>query len=265
MKEVPVLESMGIDPENDRFPRSLVIVWILTFGTLAAAFPFYSFVVFGLGLDRGVVADVFQTQIAICYWLGPLAPFLPLKGLESWSFMRKVHWVVVPYLISSILTHLVWEGLWVFLHEPISAGREQMWAYTWWAYIDGGDLRYYNPTLDFVMFETLSLINGVVGSIGLYLLFKTRYESLLGILMVFTVGVVETALTWYYYGTEALNGFANVNPTFLDLGIKFILLNAPWLVFPWFVFYWCYRLVKFQMRETEEPRIPARPDPLAGT
>jgi hypothetical protein len=249
MTNVSVLEFMGIEPDNEPFPRSLIVVWALTFGTLALAFPFYSFVVFGLGMDRGVVADVFQTQIAICYWLGPLAPLLPLKALKHWSPLRRIHWVVIPYLISSLLTHLVWEGLWVFLHEAISEGRNEMWAYTWWAYIDGGDLRYYKPGIDFVMFETLSLLNGVVGTIGLVLLFRSKFQNLLGTLMVFTVGVVETALTWYYYGTEAMNGFANVNPTFMDLGVKFIILNSPWLVFPWFVFYWCYRLIQLQMRD----------------
>ena len=35
----------------------------------------------------------------------------------------------------------------------------------------------------------------------------------------------------------------------VDLGIKFIILNSPWLVFPWFVFYWCYRLIQLQMRD----------------
>ena len=48
-----------------------------------------------------------------------------------------------------------------------------------------------------------------------------------------------------------MNGFANVNPTFLDLGIKFIILNSPWLVFPWFVFYWCYRVIQLQMRNLD--------------
>ena len=250
LRQPPTLfDSLGITEQTAKVPRDLKLLWLLTYGSLIAAFPVYTAMVFVLDLDRLQVANVMSTQVAICYWLGPFAALLPLRGLQSWSRTRRLHMVVVPYLISSILTHLTWEGAWVALHGPISSARDAAWAYPWWGYIDGGDLRYYEPTASFLTLEILSVINGIVGSIGLYLLFKSRFQHPLGTLMVMTVAIVETVLTWYYFGTEILSGFENVNLTFMDLGIKFIILNSPWLVLPWFVLAWGYRALRVQLAQ----------------
>ncbi|MCH9733221.1 MAG: hypothetical protein K0U78_01485 [Actinomycetia bacterium] len=248
---------LGINSAEDRVPRDLKIAWAVAFGGLVAAFPVYTYLVFALGMDRGLVADILALQVAICYWLGPLAALLPLRGLRRWTLMRRIHMVVVPYLIASVLTHFIWEGLWVLLHESISASRSAAWAYPWWGYIDGGDFRYYNPTTDFLSLEVLSVINGVIGAVGLFLLFRSQFQRPLGTMMVMTVAVVETVLTWYYYLTEILSGFANVNPTFMDLGVKFIFLNAPWLVFPWFVLYWGYHILRVQFAPLASEPVPA--------
>jgi hypothetical protein len=234
-------------------PRALKAAWLLTFGSLAVAFPVYTYLVFGLEMDRDRVADVMAVQVAFCYWLGPAAAFLPLPGLRSWSHAQRLHFVVVPYLIATVLTHFIWEGLWVLFHESISDSRNAAWAYSWWAYIDGGDLRYFHPTDSFLMLEVLSVINGTVGLIGLVLLLRSKFQSLLGTLLVMSVAVIETALTWYYFGTEILGGFENVEPTFMDLGVKFIFLNAPWLVFPWLVLVWGYRTLRVQIGESRQP------------
>ncbi|GAC1637419.1 MAG: hypothetical protein NVS4B6_06810 [Mycobacterium sp.] len=251
MRQPTVLCYLGINERTARVPRDLKIMWLLTFGSLAAAFPVYTFLVFGLDIDRRLVANIMTTQVAFSYWLGFLAALLPLKGLRQWSRMRRIHMVVVPYLLCSVLTHLIWEGLWVALHKPISASRDAAWAYSWWGYIDGGDMRYFNPTTNFLAIEILSVINGVIGAVGLFLLFRSKFQNPLGTLMVMTVAVVETVLTYYYFGTEILNGFDNVNMTFMDLGVKFIFLNAPWLVLPWFVLYWGYRILHVELAQPE--------------
>lgn len=257
MRPQSVYDYLGIDAERKRLPRDLKVAWTLTFGALVAAFPVYTYLVFGLGLDRGLVADVMAAQVAVCYWLGPAASLLPLKGVERWSRMRRIHMLVVPYLIASVLTHLVWESLWVLLHSPISASRNAAWAYPWWGYIDGGDLRYVNPTDSFLAIEVLSVINGAMGAAGLFLLFSSKFQRPLGTLLVMAVAVVETVLTWYYFLTEILSGFENVNPTFMDLGVKFIFLNAPWLVFPWFVLYWGYHVLRIQLAQSTVEATPA--------
>lgn len=118
-------------------------------------------------------------------------------------------------------------------------------------------MRYYNPTTDFLSIEVLSVINGVIGAVGLVLLFRSKFQRPLGTMMVMAVAVAETVLTWYYYLTEILTGFENVNPTFMDLGVKFIFLNAPWLVFPWFVLYWGYQILQVQFAPLAFEPVPA--------
>lgn len=95
------------------------------------------------------------------------------------------------------------------------------------------------------MIEMLSVTNGLIGITGLILLWRSRFRHLLGTLMCMSTAVTHTVLTWYYYGTEILTGFESVNTaSFIDLWVKFILLNGPWLVFPWLVLYWGYRLLQ---------------------
>lgn len=103
----------------------------------------------------------------------------------------------------------------------------------------------------------LSVINGVIGVVGLVLLFRSKFQRPLGTMMVMAVAVVETVLNWYYYLTEILTGFENVNPTFMDLGVKFIFLNAPWLVFPWLVLYWGYHILRVQFAPLVSDSVPA--------
>ncbi len=204
MQQQSVYAYLGMNSAEDRVPRDLKIAWSIVFGGLVAAFPVYTFLVFATGMDRGLMADILAIQVSICYWLGPLSALLPLRGLRHWTPMRRIHMVVVPYLIASVFTHLIWEGLWVLLHESISVSWNAAWAYPWWGYIDGGDLRYYNPTTDFLSIEVLSVINGVIGAVGLVLLFRSKFQRPLGTMMVMAVAIVETVLTWYYYLTEIL-------------------------------------------------------------
>jgi len=247
MASQTVHEALGIDPA-EAAPRDLVTTWVICFGALVLAFPVYSYLVFGAGLDRGAIANALATQVTICYWLGISAAFLPLPGLKGWSRLRRIQGVCLTFMWVSYLTHLSWELGWLFLHERIAESRDELWAYTWWAYIDGGDLRYYRPALNFIMMEVLSVINGTIGLTGLWLLFRSRFEDYRGTLMCLSTAVTHTVLTWYYYGTEILSGFENVNThSFFDLWIKFIFLNGPWLVFPWLVVYWATRLLRIQL------------------
>lgn len=231
-----------------KYPASVKLIWLLCFGSLILAFPLYSYLVFGAGHDRRETADIFAIHVTLAYWIGFLAPLLPLPGLQSWSRFRKLQAICVTFLLVSYCTHLSWELLWLIFHQAIADARDQMWAYAWWAYIDGGDMRYYQPQTSFLMIETLSVCNGIIGMSGLALLWRSHYHSLAGTLLCMSTAVTHTVLTWYYYGTEILGGFPHVNTAgFIDLWIKFILLNGPWLVFPWLVLAWGYRMLN--MRE----------------
>jgi hypothetical protein len=37
----------------------------------------------------------------------------------------------------------------------------------------------------------------------------------------------------------------------MDLGVKFIFLNSPWLVLPWFVLVWGYRTLRVQLAQPD--------------
>lgn len=237
---------------HSTIPVSLKVVWVITFGSLVVGFPLYSFLAFGAGFDRDALADLFATHAALAYWAGMGAAFLPLPGLKHWSAAERIKYVCLAFMLASYLTHVSWELLWLLLHEAIAGAKDAMWAYPWWAYIDGGDIRYYQPEPGFLMLEILSVINGCIGLTGLYLLRRSAFGSLPGILLCMSTAVTHTVLTWYYYGTEMLTGFASVNTaSFNDLWIKFILLNGPWLVFPWLVLYWCYTLLQQRIQAGE--------------
>ena len=237
---------------NTKIPRDLKLVWIISFGSLALAFPVYSYLVFSLGFDRDVLADIFAIHVTLAYWTGMGAAALPLAGLKAWSKAERLKFVCLAFMLVSYLTHLSWELLWLIFHEAISNSRNEIWAYAWWAYIDGGDIRYYNPESNFLMIEILSVINGAIGLTGLYLLFKSEFKNILGILVSMSTAVTHTVLTWYYYGTEMLTGFESVNTSsFNDLWVKFIFLNGPWLVFPWLVLFWGYTLIQKKFGEFE--------------
>ena len=223
-------------------------IWIVTFGSLIISFPVYSVAAFSLEFDRKAVADVFALHITISYWLGIFAALLRLPSLEDWSRFKRIQTVCLTFMIASYATHLSWELVWVFLHERISQAKDSMWAYVWWAYIDGGDNRYYNPEANFLMIEILSVINGTIGLTGLYFLKRSRYRDFRGTLLCMSTAVTHTVLTWYYYGTEVLTGFESVNiNSFMDLWVKFIFLNGPWLILPWFVLYWGVQLLQKQL------------------
>ena len=233
-------------------PTDLWLMWFLCFGGLVIAFPLYSYLVFGMNHDRAETANLFSIQVTLAYWLGILAPFLPLPKLRSWTTFQRLQAVCLTFMIVSYSTHLSWELAWLILHEDIASANNEMWAYTWWAYIDGGDIRYYNPESNFLMIEVLSVINGSIGVTGLILLWRSKFQNPLGTLLCMSTAVTHTVLTWYYYGTEILTGFESVNTeSFVDLWVKFIFLNGPWLVFPWLVLIWGYQLMKKQFTNSE--------------
>ncbi|MDC9017240.1 hypothetical protein [Mycobacterium marinum] len=227
--------------------RGLRVTWIAAFGSLVLGFPLYTYLVFHGHRDRGLMADLLAVQATLAYFVGIFAAFLPIPSLRCWTRFERLQAVVLPFVICSYITHLTWELGWLILHKPIAGARSSAWAYPWWAYIDGGDLRYLNPDPHFLMIEVLSVINACVGVTGLVLLKRSQFTDYRGTLLVMSTAVTHTVLTWYYYGSEILGGLTAVNTSsFLDLGVKFILLNAPWLIAPWLVLAWGYQTLKRQ-------------------
>ncbi len=228
-------------PRYDAAPsqthRDLWLARALTLGPVALGLPAATAAVFLLGVDRTRAADVF----AVIYSVGLMAAFTtafwPLPSVRRWSRARRVESASLVFMIVSYTTHLTWELGWLVLHDAIQRSREAAWAYPWWAYIDGGDARYAHAGPTLLAMEFLSVVNGLLGTLGLVLWRRRRDRR--GVLLCMATAVVHLYSTSLYFGSELLAGLPNVNTaSALDTWIKFGLANAPWLVFPWLVLAW---------------------------
>jgi len=232
-----------------------VDLWIvrgLTLGPVVLAFPVATAAVFAFGADRDGTADLLSVVYSFGLFSGFTTSLWPLPSLRGWSRFERIQSLAILFMIVSYVTHLSWELIWLVFHSAIQAARDAAWAYPWWAYIDGGDLRYAQATPTLVMMETLSVINGLVGVTGLYLWFRSGRTDRRGVLLCMATAVVHLYSASLYFGSEILDGLPNVDTSsFLDTWVKFGLANAPWIVFPWFVLYWGSRLV---LGRTAEPR-----------
>jgi len=215
---------------------------VLTLVPVALAFPLGAAAVFAFGADRDRTADL----LAVVYSVGLFAAFTtslwPLPSLRRWSRFERIQSLCILFMVVSYLTHLSWELGWLLLHESIRAARDAAWAYPWWAYIDGGDLRYAAGPPTLVAMEILSVANGVIGVVGLTLWHRSHHTDRRGVLLCMATAVVHLYSASLYYASEMLDGMPNVDTSsFLDVWVKFGLANAPWLIFPFCVLYWGHR------------------------
>jgi len=228
--------------------RDLILARVLTLGPVVLAFPLGIIAVFYLGLDRNRTADL----IAWCYSLGLFAAFTtafwPLPGLRGWTRMDRAQSAAFLFVIVSYVTHLSWELGWLILHERMAALRDVPWAYVWWAYIDGGDMRYANGPVELVSIEILSVINGLIGVTGLVLWYRSRGRDMRAVLLLMATAVVHLYSASFYFLSEILAGMPNVDTSsFTDTWVKFGLANAPWLTMPWVVLWWGARTLRGRM------------------
>jgi hypothetical protein len=220
-------------------------LWIargLTLGPVVLAFPVATAAVFGLGTDRDRTADILAVVYSFGLFSAFTTSFWPLPSLRPWSRFERITSCCLLFMIVSYVTHLSWELVWLLFHDSIHASRDAAWAYPWWAYIDGGDMRYAEASSNLIAMEVLSVLNGAMGMTGLYLWHRSRHQDKRGVLLCMATAVVHLYSASLYYAGEILDGLPNVDTTsFLDTWIKFGLANAPWIVFPWLVLYWGQR------------------------
>jgi thiamine transport system permease protein len=97
-------------------------------------------------------------------------------------------------------------------------------------------MRYAEATPTLLTMELLSVANGLVCALGLFLWYRSGGRDRRAVLLFMAMAVVHLYSTSLYYGSELLAGLPNVDTSsFLDSWIKFGLANASWLVFPPFV------------------------------
>jgi hypothetical protein len=225
-------------------PTDLWIARAATLGSVALAFPLAAWAVFGLGVDRNATADLLAVVYSTGLVLGFTTSLWPLPGLKQWTRRDRLQSLCLLFLIVSCITHLSWELVWLVAHDSIAASRDAAWAYPWWAYIDGGDMRYAVATPTLVLMEVLSVTNGLVCAVGLLLWYRSGGSDRRAVLLFMAMAVVHLYSTSLYFGSEILEGLPNVDTSsFLDTWVKFGLANISWLVFPPCVLLWGSRLL----------------------
>jgi len=218
--------------------KSLRWAWIVIFGSLVVGGQFYSSMAMEPGADRKAIAQLLNTQTVIVYYLGIFAAMW-LPACRKWTSYERLQGVVFPFLIMSYVVQLTWELGFVLLHDQIAQAKNEAWAYTWWSYLDGGDYRYLHAEAPIVTMEILGITNAVVGILGMIYLFRTKFTDYRATLVIMAVEAIQIPLTWYYFLSEMLNGYENVNTeSFVDFYITFWGVNSPWLILPWMVLYW---------------------------
>ena len=226
----------------------LALARAATLGPVVLAFPLGIAAVYGIGVDRGAIADVIAWTYSLGLFSAFTTAFWPLPSTGEWDMQRRARSAVLLFLIVSYVTHLSWELGWLVLHDQMAALRNVPWAYVWWAYIDGGDMRYATAPVELVTIEILSVINGAVGFFGFYQWWRGRVVTAVFLFMV--TAVVHLYSASYYFLSEIIAGMPNVDTTsFTDTWIKFGLANAPWLTMPWIVLWWGRRELRRRQSE----------------
>lgn len=219
-------------------PRALTVARALTLGAVALVFPAAQLAVFAFDQNRIATADIVAATYSFGLFAAFTTAFWPLPSLRAWSRRQRIQSAAVLFMIVSYATHLSWELVWLLFHDSIAAAKDSVWAYPWWAYIDGGDTRYATAPPELVMMEVLSVANGIVGAIGLRWWFRSGKSETKAVLLCMATAVVHLYSVALYYGSEIAAGMPNVGESAFDIWIKFGLANAPWAVMPWVVLAW---------------------------
>jgi hypothetical protein len=217
--------------------NSLLAARLICFGAVALAFPVAAWLVFGLDFDRHATADGLACVYAFGLPLALSTSYWPLDCTRDWTASRRAESLALVFLGMSYVTHLSWELGWLVLHPLIAEAADAPWAYAWWAYIDGGDLRYARPDAVLLGMEALSVINGAVGATALVTFLRSGRTHRGAALALAATAVVHLYSAALYYLSELLAGMPSVDTTsFIATYVKFGLANAPWVIAPFFVF-----------------------------
>lgn len=235
-----------------RFVQGLLIA------SLVLSLPAAALAVFAFDFDRGATGDV----VAIVF-LGALVgllstPWWPAARQRGRPRFESLQGMVTIWFGVTFTTHLTWELGWVLLREAIVASPDAIWSYPWWVYIDGGDARYASDSAQLITLECLTAAVGAIGFSALWIRHRSNGRSPTATLMLMATAVAHLYGTAMYFGSEAIDGFPNVDTTsFFDCVLKFWILNGIWLAMPWAVIHWGTRTLAAQFADRQ--RRAARP------
>lgn len=172
-------------------------------------------------------------------WGMLLIPWMPLPALKNHTMLDRMRFMVEIWVWIYVLVAYIYEVPWVFGYHQIAYHEESLWAYQWWSYIHGGDIRYLYVELEVLFAEAWACTNAFIASFALFFWYRSGRSSTGAVFTLMFCAGMHIAPTVQYYSLEAFHGFPNVdvgNPN--NFVAKFILSNSPWLLMPFMVFFW---------------------------
>jgi hypothetical protein len=174
-----------------------------------------------------------------------LLPWLPLPSLQRHTNYDRLSLMVQFWVITYIFVAATFEVPWLLLYEKIALAENEKWAYPFWAYINGGDIRYLNPDLQVIYSEISACVVAFFSAIAMTVWLKSGRRSAAAVYVLMFGAVTHISPTVMYYSLEIAQGFPNVDLEHPGNWLaKFTLSNSCWLWMPFVVFYWCTRTLK---------------------
>ncbi len=201
--------------------------------------------VFHFGFDRVTMAyaNFWAFDFSLVGML--MTPWLPLPSLRSHSNLERLDFMVQIWVVTYIAIAFTFEIPWVLFYKTIAQAHDQAWAYQWWAYIDGGDVRYKNPDSLVLFAESWTCLNAIGAFFAIRAWFRSNKTSTAAVyyLMLAAVGHITTSSQ--YFSTEILTGFPNETVDVVsNFWAKFVFSNCSWIIMPFVVIYWGTRSIK---------------------
>ena len=224
---------------GSRTPRDLLLARALTLAPVVLAIPLGALAHGSFGVERRPTADGVAWAYSLGLAITCTTAFWPLAGLREWDAHRRRGSAALYFLGISYVTHLTWELGWLVAHDSIASSPDALWAYPWWAYIDGGDDRYRTAPPELIAMEILSVLNGIAGAYAFWRFRRSRGRDARAIAIFAASATVHFYSASLYFLTEFVSGMPSVDTTRAsDLWAKFVLANAPWVAMPPVVWRW---------------------------
>lgn len=168
-----------------------------------------------------------------------LTPWLPLPALKNHTTYQRLQFMIEIWVWIYVLIALTYEIPWVFGYDEIAYAEDELWAFPWWSYIHGGDIRYLYVDLHVLFAEVWACTNAAIAAVALYLWYKSKRTSTTAVYILMFCAGMHIAPTVQYYSLEAFHHFPNVDTGNVhNFWGKFIFSNSPWLFMPFIVFTW---------------------------
>ncbi len=231
--------------ERPAVGRDVKIILGFLIAILLAVGPAGGYAVFSLGADKAQMAYLSFWSFDVAMYGMMLLPWLPLPSLRKHSRYDRFSLMIQFWIITYIFVVFSFEIPWVLGYEIIGKAENEMWAYPWWAYINGGDKRYLNPDLQVIFAESSACVVGIISAFAIAKWLRSGKRSVVAIHVLMFCAVLHISPTIQYYTLEIVQGFPNVDMNHPGNWLaKFILSNSCWLFMPFLTFLWGAQTLK---------------------